>query len=119
MGKVYVNDIRVYAHHGCLPEETLIGSDYRVDLWVAADLEVSASSDKLADTVDYVTLCACVREEMAVPSKLLEHVGKRIIQRIFASSNLIERANVTVTKINPPIDGHVGSVAVTLEEART
>jgi len=118
MGKVYVNDIRVYAHHGCLPEETLIGSDYRVDLWIVADLETSSVSDKLKDTVDYVALCACVQEEMAQPSKLLEHVAKRIIQRVFALSALIEKANVTVSKINPPIGGHVGSVSVTLKETR-
>lgn len=118
MGKVFVNDIRVYAHHGCLPEETLIGSAYRVDVWVEADLALSAKSDNLKDTVDYVSICACVQEEMAVPAKLLEHVAKRIISRVFRMSNQIVRANVTVAKINPPIDGHVGSVAVTLEEER-
>ena len=74
--------------------------------------------DNLKDTVDYVTICACVQEEMAVPAKLLEHVAKRIISRVFRMSNQIVKANVTVAKINPPIDGHVGSVAVTLEEER-
>ena len=38
MGKVYVENIRVYAYHGCLPEETLIGSDYRVDVKVTGCL---------------------------------------------------------------------------------
>ena len=79
MGKVYLENVKVYAYHGCLPEETLIGSNYRVDLWVTADLLPSAASDKLEDTVDYVTLNACIKEEMAVPAKLLEHVGKRIL----------------------------------------
>ena len=79
MGKVYVENIQVYAYHGCLPEEALIGSDYRVDVWVESDLSVSAVSDQLADTIDYVTLCACVREEMGTPSKLLEHVAQRIV----------------------------------------
>ncbi len=114
MGKVFVDNIRVFAYHGCLPEETLIGSDYRVDLLVEADLLPSAASDKLKDTVDYVTLCACVKKEMAVPSKLLEHVGKRILDRVIDSSALITSATVRVAKINPPIGGHVASVAIEL-----
>lgn len=118
MGKVYVENIQVYAYHGCLPEETLIGSAYRVDVWVEGDLSVSAVSDQLEDTIDYVTLCACVREEMATPSKLLEHVAQRILNRIFAASAQVSLANVKVAKINPPIGGYVESVAVELERER-
>ena len=118
MGKVYVENIRVYAYHGCLPEETLIGSEYRVDVWVEGNLSVSAVSDQLEDTIDYVTLCACVREEMASPSKLLEHVTQRILNRIFESNARINLANIKVAKINPPIVGHVASVAVELEQGR-
>ena len=47
MGIIKVENIRVFAHHGCLKEETAIGSDYRVDLEVKADLKTSAKSDKL------------------------------------------------------------------------
>ena len=114
MGKVYVENIRVYGYHGCLPEEALIGSDYRVDIWVEGDLSVSAVSDQLADTIDYVTLCACVREEMATPSKLLEHVAQRIVDRIFEASENVNEVNVKVYKINPPIGGHVKTVAIEL-----
>ena len=32
MGVIKVENIKVYAHHGCLSEETNIGSDYRVDV---------------------------------------------------------------------------------------
>ena len=114
MGKVSVENIQVYAYHGCLPEETLIGSDYRVDVWVEGDLSVSSVSDQLADTIDYVTLCACVREEMATSSKLLEHVAQRIIDQIKRKFASLEKVKVRVTKINPPIGGDVQSVSVLL-----
>ena len=32
MGKVILNDIRVYAFHGCMEEERRIGSDYIVNM---------------------------------------------------------------------------------------
>lgn len=118
MGKVYVENIRVYAHHGCLPEETLIGSDYRVDVWVVGDLTVSATSDNLEDTIDYVSVCDCVKEEMAIPSKLLEHVAKRIVKRIFDLNAIVDEVKVKVSKINPPIGGHVATVAVEMCEIK-
>ncbi|MEO1030809.1 MAG: dihydroneopterin aldolase [Bacteroidota bacterium] len=118
MGIIKVENIRVYAHHGCLKEETIIGSDYRVDVIVEADLTTSAQTDALSDTVDYVFLNKVVREEMAVPSKLLETVAQRILDRIFNEDALVNEASVSVSKINPPIGGDVEMVTIELSEQR-
>ena len=82
MGKVILNDIRVYAFHGCMEEEKRIGSDYIVNLEVETDMQKPAESDLLEDAVDYVLLNAIVKEEMSIRSRLLEHVAQRIIDRI-------------------------------------
>ncbi|HAI20030.1 MAG TPA: dihydroneopterin aldolase, partial [Xanthomarina gelatinilytica] len=44
MGIIKVENIRVFAHHGCLKEETKIGCDYRVDLKIKANLKTSAKT---------------------------------------------------------------------------
>lgn len=118
MGIIKVENIRVYAYHGCLKEETAIGSDYRVDLEVKVDLETSAQTDDLNDTVDYVFLNKVVVEEMAIPSKLLETVAKRILNRIFNEDQMVKKASVSVSKINPPIGGDVEMVTIKLTEKR-
>jgi len=118
MGIIKVENIRVFAHHGCLKEETAIGSDYRVDVVVKADLSTSAKSDELKDTVDYVFLNSVVREEMAKPSKLLETVAKRILNRFFNEDQLISKATVSVSKINPPIGGDVNMVTIKMSQKR-
>ncbi len=118
MGIIKVENIRVYAYHGCLNEETMIGSDYRVDVSVEADLEKSSVTDALNDTVDYVTLNAIVVEEMAVPAKLLEAVAKRIMDRVFESCETVGSVSVSVSKINPPIGGDVEKVTIILRESR-
>ena len=118
MGKVKIDNIRVYAHHGCLKEETAIGSEYRVDVSVDADLSKASDSDALSDTVDYVHINHIVKQEMGVPSKLLEHVGKRIIDRIFEEIKIVDKVTVWVSKINPPIGGDVEKVTVVLNEKR-
>lgn len=118
MGIIKLENIKIFAHHGCLKEETKIGSDYSVNLKVKADLEKSASSDQLEDTVDYVFLNRVIVEEMAIPSALLEHVAKRILKRIFTENKLVTIATIAVSKINPPIGGDVEMVTIEITEKR-
>jgi len=118
MGIIKVENIRVFAYHGCLKEETKIGSDYRVDLEVKADLQTSAVTDKLSDTVDYVFLNKVIKEEMEIASHLLETVAKRILNRIFNEDELVKKATVWVSKLNPPIGGDVESVTIKMTDKR-
>ena len=118
MGVISVENIRVFAYHGCLKEETKIGSDYRVDIEVKANLKTSAKSDNLDDTVDYVLLNKIAVEEMAVASKLLETVAQRIIDRILNEDALVTKATVSVSKLNPPIGGDVEAVTIKMTKKR-
>lgn len=118
MGIIKVENIRVFAYHGCLKEETKIGSDYRVDLEVKADLQTSSVTDKLSDTVDYVFLNRIIKEEMNIASHLLETVAKRILNRIFNEDKLVKKATVLVSKLNPPIGGDVERVTIKMTEKR-
>lgn len=118
MGIIKLQNIRTFSYHGCLVEESKIGSDYRVDLEIEADLTLSAQSDKLIDTVDYVHLNRIVVEEMAIRSELLEHVAQRINNRTLKELVMVTRVTVEVSKINPPIGGDVQQVTVILTEKR-
>lgn len=118
MGTIKVENIRVFANHGCLAEETKIGSDYRVDLKVKTDLKPSSISDRLEDTVDYVLLNRIIKDEMQLPAYLLETVANRILTRIFKEDRLIKKATVWVSKLNPPIGGDVEMVTIKMTEKR-
>ncbi|MDY0780606.1 dihydroneopterin aldolase [Tenacibaculum sp. IB213877] len=118
MGTIRVNNIKVFTNHGCLDEEAKIGSEYRVDIEVKANLLKSAKTDILKHTVDYVHLNKIAKEEMAIRSKLLEHVAQRIINRIFKEISMVKKATVSVAKINPPIGGNVGEVEIILSKKR-
>jgi 7,8-dihydroneopterin aldolase/epimerase/oxygenase len=118
MGVIKLKNIRTFSYHGCLIEEGKIGSDYTVDLKIKTNLQKSAQTDHLADTVDYVHLNRIVTEEMAIRSHLLEHVAKRINIRVLAEIEMIEKTTVWVSKINPPIGGDVESVTIKMTETR-
>lgn len=119
MGTIKLQNIRTFSFHGCLEEEAKIGSDYRVDLEIKTDLRKSSVTDDLNDTVDYVLLNKIVVGEMAIRSKLLEHVAHRIVTRIFGEIPSVSRIVLAVSKINPPIGGDVEAVTIELEEYRS
>jgi dihydroneopterin aldolase len=118
LGKVRLDNIRLYAFHGCLKEEGVIGSDYRVDLEVHADLKKASGTDRLSDTVDYVHLHKIIREEMGIRSKLLESVAARILDRILIELPSVSFGEISISKINPPIGGDVEMVTVILQKSR-
>ncbi|MCT4624783.1 MAG: dihydroneopterin aldolase [Schleiferiaceae bacterium] len=118
MDKIHLEGVKLYAYHGCMDEESRIGSDYEVELKVWADLQKSAGTDRLKDTVDYVLLNRIITEEMAIRAKLLEVVAQRIIDRIFKDEARVKKAEVKVTKMAPPINGDVERVSVILKQKR-
>ncbi|WP_029034276.1 dihydroneopterin aldolase [Salinimicrobium terrae] len=118
MGSIKLRNIKVFAYHGCLKEEEQIGSDYRVDLKVNGDLSLSAKTDALKDTIDYVHLNKIVKEEMAIRSKLLETVAERILNRVLEELIIVQKVTVDVSKINPPIGGNVAMVTVRRSKSR-
>jgi dihydroneopterin aldolase len=118
LGTIKVKNIRVYAYHGCLIEEGKIGSDYRIDLSVKANLQKSSKSDNLSDTVDYVHLNKIVKEEMFIRTKLLETVADKILDRILKEISIVDKVKVKVSKLNPPIGGNVELVSIVMKRKR-
>ena len=112
MGIIRVHDIKIHTNHGCMEEEAMIGSDYIVNATVKTDLNLSAKTDDLNDTVDYVAIYSIVFEEMKVRAKLLETVVQRIIDRVLKEHKSVEKVTIEVQKLNPPIGGNVGYVSV-------
>lgn len=113
---IEVNNIRLYAYHGCLEEEAKIGSNYRVDVSLETDFSEAVKTDDLTKTVDYVTLHEIVQAEMSKRSKLLEQVADRIIRSAKNACPGIQNIRVKIAKLCPPINGDVEEVAIIIEE---
>lgn len=112
---VEVNGIKLYGHHGCLPEEEAIGGNYIVDVHLTTNFSVAMLDDNLDATIDYVDVNRIVSQEMAIRSKLIEHVGHRIVSSLQNEVKGIEGLMVKVTKVAPPINGDVENVAIVIE----
>ena len=114
MGLITLEGIRVFAYHGHLPEEAILGGHFIVNVWVEVDTVEVEKTDDLKHTVDYVKIIAIVEEQMAIRSNMIEHPAKRIIDAIL-SLNKVKKVTVELEKVLPPIDATFDKISVTSE----
>lgn len=115
MSTISIEGMEFFAYHGCFTEEQVIGTKFRVDLFLKVDTTLAEKSDRLHDTVNYQAVYQCVKAEMRINSKLLEHVGRRILNRVKAEFPTVESARLKICKMNPPLGGKMDFVSVELE----
>ena len=115
---VKVENLKIYAFHGCMAEEKIIGSDYVVNICAVCSVGKKALEDEIGGTVDYVDLARIAKMEMSIRSKLLEAVVNRIISSCFNEISVLEQISVTVSKLSPPIKADVASVSVSMDKKR-
>jgi dihydroneopterin aldolase len=114
MGLITVEGIRIFAYHGHLPEEAVLGGHFIVNVWVEADTSEVEKTDDLKHTVDYVKIIAIVKEQMAIRSNMIEHSAKRIVDAILTLYK-VQKVTVEVEKVLPPIDATFDKISVTSE----
>ncbi|OIQ37668.1 MAG: dihydroneopterin aldolase [Crocinitomix sp. MedPE-SWsnd] len=112
---VEVSGIEVFAYHGCMQEEAVLGGKFTVDIVIETDFSKSAQTDEIIDTIDYVRVREIVVEQMAIRSKLIEHVGYRILEEFKKEFPAAIKSRIKVRKMNAPIGGVVDEVAIVIE----
>ena len=101
---IHLKGLRLYAYHGVLPQENRVGAQYTIDLRLKTDFTLAAETD--ADVFN------AVKEEMRIPSQLLEHVAWRIAQRLLDDFQTISEINIALYKQNPPMGADCSQVGV-------
>jgi dihydroneopterin aldolase len=113
MGKIHIEEMEFFAFHGHYQEEQIVGNRFLVDLEMDTDLSVPAESDQLDDAVNYQQVYQIIGNEMMrTKSNLLENIGKRILDALYAEMNGIKKATIRIRKLNPPMGGPIKSVGI-------
>ena len=114
MGKIVLEGMEFYAFHGYYEQETKIGNRFVVDIEIQTDLQKPAQTDKLSQTINYEIVYDMVKNEMAKPSKLIEHIGYRIKTALQDRFPAIDNLLVRISKYNPPMGGKITRTYVEL-----
>lgn len=114
MGLIEIEGMHFYAFHGHFETERMVGNEFRVDVSLETNCTPASLSDNLNDALNYQEVYHLIRDEMQIPSHLLEHVAGRILDSLFARFQTLRKARVKVSKLNPPMGGQIDQVSVTL-----
>ena len=117
MSKIYLEDVRIYAYHGVLPEENIIGTYYILNAELHTDLWKAATSDDLHDTISYADINNILHGEMKIKSKLLEHVAGRIITKIHDSFPQVDYIKLKSPKQLHLCRGEMKGASIELEKS--
>lgn len=112
---IHLLDLQFRAFHGWYPEEQVHGNDFLVNVRLEL-IESMPRVQHLEETVDYSQVYQIIDTRMQQPTPLLETLVEDIADAIRASDARIQRVSITIDKLNPPIKGMKGRVAVQLDK---
>lgn len=114
--KIVLESMRFYAYHGVMPQERKVGNHFVVDVTLVAPLEKAVMSDDLEDTMNYAVVYEVIKEQMEIPSNLIEHVAGRIINALKERFPQLEEVELKLSKLNPPFNGDISCASVILNK---
>ena len=100
---IFMKNVRFHACHGVMPQEQAIGADFLISVRIGYDFSKAINTDDVSDTISYADVYELIKQEMQVPSKLLEHVAGRIVNAIKKAFPDISSVELSLTKENPPM----------------
>ena len=116
--RIFVEGIKFHGYHGLTRLERQIGVRLSVDVSLWIDLERSARSDSVRQTLDYRRVHERVVEIGRGSShKLLESFAGAVLDALFADFR-VDRITLRVRKETPVLDGIVDSVGVEMTRDR-
>jgi 7,8-dihydroneopterin aldolase/epimerase/oxygenase len=115
---IYLKDLKFRAFHGVYKEEQIVGGDFIVNLQVSYASEIGVIAD-LDTTVNYELLYVLLKQEMEIPSPLIETVAMKVAHKALEQFEKIVRVKISIEKCNPPIEKLEGSVMISYEADRT
>lgn len=113
---IVIDGLRVRSRHGVLKQERLIGNVFDVSVSLVYPPALKAmATDNVADTLNYARAIEVIKQIMAEPSDLLEHVAGRIHKALTDEFPAIESGRITVSKPAPPVPAELQAARFILD----
>jgi 7,8-dihydroneopterin aldolase/epimerase/oxygenase len=117
--RISLTGISAFGHHGVYDFERQQGQQFVVDVSCTLDLSSAASTDDLAQTIDYGALAQAITADVERdPLNLIEALADRIALTCLRY-DAVQCVEVTVHKPQAPMPVDVADVTVTLTRSRT
>ena len=114
MARVALKGMKFYAFHGYYDFERRIGNNFEVDLEATLKIQEDPN-DRIEATINYEEMYAICERYMQMKYLLLESLAYDIAHEIKSKHPIVEKIEVKLAKLNPPVGGKVDRAVVTIE----
>ena len=116
MDKICINDLTVFAYHGVMKEENVVGQKFLISVSMSLDTQNAGITDDIDKAVNYADVC----DEICTFAKentfkLIETLAEGIAELILFKYEKVKSVEVTVKKPWAPVHIPVENVSVTIE----
>lgn len=116
---IRVHRLAIFARHGVLAEEAVIGQRFFISLDAAVDTRAAGATDDLTKSVSYADMADVVVNIATTRRfKLLEALAEAIATEILASFPLVEAIMVRIDKPSAPVPHVLDNVSVEITRSR-
>ena len=111
--EIQLRDVMLYGRHGVMPEERVLGNQYRVNVCLRLDASsFDPQLDSIDSTVSYADVYDLLVQQMSLPAALLETVAVRFADDVRKRWCMIQGGEIEIIKTVPPIPGMIGEAGV-------
>lgn len=116
---IHIDRLALWGQHGVMRQENVVGAMFYVSLQAEVDVtEDVLLHDRLEGTVSYADIIDAIRQEMAIPSALLENLVYRVGKRILNDFLAVKTLTIRIDKENPPCGVSSENIGVSMKLIR-
>ena len=117
MDKITIRTLTVFANHGVLPEERVLGQKFLVSAVLYLDTRAAGMQDDLNRTVDYARVCSFLCAQMQQPFQLIEAAAEHLAAGVLRNFPLVHRVDLELAKPWAPVQLPVESISVQISRS--
>jgi dihydroneopterin aldolase/2-amino-4-hydroxy-6-hydroxymethyldihydropteridine diphosphokinase len=119
MDRVNIKNLEIFARHGVMPEENVLGQKFIVSAALFLDLRKAGKSGDLTKSLDYGALCHDIKSYVEGNTfALIEAVAENLAERLLVDNPALQRVWLEIKKPWAPVALHLETVSVEIERGR-
>ena len=119
MDVINIKNLEVFANHGVLHEETVLGQKFLISAAFFADLRNAGETDDITKTIDYGETCHIIKAFVEENTFcLIETLAERLAEKLLCDNPLMQELWLEIKKPWAPIALPLEAVSVELRRGR-
>ena len=92
MDYIKITGLKIFAHHGVLPEEKKNGQDFYINARLFYSMKQPGKTDDLNDAINYAQVCAFMTETFTAQSfDLIEAAAEHLCHAVLLEFSALEK----------------------------